>query len=123
VTCGKIREFIHTTVEVFACKGVDRFLFQDLIVIQSLDGTFPPFGKKGDSGSLVVSEGKPVGLFFAVTEEDDSNLNSCLAIPWDNIISAVNGLFPFRVEMMLEPSTQTSDPCRGKKELTGAAIQ
>jgi len=67
VTCGKIVNYSNTAVEVLACKGVRTFLYEDVIFIQSLDGK-PPFAQRGDSGSLVVSTGKPVGLLFAVPE-------------------------------------------------------
>jgi hypothetical protein len=67
VTNG-ILEVLQATLFVTDCEGSGGHEFTDQLVISSADDE-NPFLAHGDSGSLVVSNGRPVGLLFAIGDQ------------------------------------------------------
>lgn len=95
-------EVLHSSsrfdVDLEGDGGVTEFI--DQIVIRSVEGT--PFLATGDSGSLVVSNGQPLGLLFAMSEGDNEEGSPFgLASPFGNVLKEVNKVVAGALQLML----------------------
>lgn len=83
-------------IKVGDCKCVEREFVDQLVIISAQNGE--PFAAGGDSGSLVVAGGQPIGLLFAMTFKEPSETNEepltefFLANRWDLVIQELSNV-------------------------------
>jgi hypothetical protein len=109
-TCGKVLE-PKCTMRVPDCLLKNNQEFVDQIMIAPLGES--GFADRGDSGSLVVSAKKPLGLLFAISHLEGSNLITGLVSPWQAVLDEVSKIIPGPLEMMLAAGSNFENPCVG----------